>query len=246
MASPALRVFLDAGHGGLLRAEGGQLHYPTPGKRYRFLDPQGNPVEHVFHPGVEAGLILEGVINRAVASRLATLLLGMGVEVHDVAGERQLTEPPRDDGSDLEQDDTPLSRRVAYANRFDPSTSIYVSVHANAIGRASEGPSQSASGFSIFTSPGKTGSDKIATSVYTAMSREVGIRLRARPGDLSDGDVDHEAAFYVLRNTRCRALLGEVGFFTHLGDAKFMATPHGQLHIARGYRSGLAPFLATR
>jgi N-acetylmuramoyl-L-alanine amidase len=66
-----------------------------------------------------------------------------------------------------------------------------------------------------------------------------------RRGDWGDGDADYEAGFYVLKNTASAAVLGEVGFFTNITDARFLDSSEGQQRIARAYLQGVQPFLST-
>tara|TARA_R100000664_G_C2690974_1_gene95095 strand:- start:263 stop:490 length:228 start_codon:yes stop_codon:yes gene_type:complete len=68
--------------------------------------------------------------------------------------------------------------------------------------------------------------------------------LPIRRGEWTDGDVDYEASFYVLRNTVSAAILGEVGFFTNITDARFLDSSEGQQRIARAYLAGVESFVA--
>lgn len=231
------RILLDYGHGGT-DARG---VYHTPGaKQYRFK-------------GVDGGADLwigEGDTNRETAWRLARLLAAVGIEVWDVVADRKLHAGTT--RLDLLAANVDLRDRVRNANRHDPKTTLLVSLHSNAQGDKLEGPSLSWRGISIYTSRGQTRSDEVATSLHHAFAAGVAgkgllSRTRMLPGEtVQDGDPDYEADFYVLKHTRCPAVLGEVGFFTNLDDARILLDPRGQWEIAACYFAGLLPFLALR
>lgn len=101
-----------------------------------------------------------------------------------------------------EEEDISLSMRVQRANKYwqeHPEVEcIYVSVHANAGG---------GHGIEVFTSPGFTRSDDIAT-VFLNKLGMMFPEARKRV-DMSDGDPDKEANFYVLKKTAMAAILTE-------------------------------------
>lgn len=118
--------------------------------------------------------------------------------------------------------DISLQERVARANAIAKKYDcLFVSVHANAGG---------GTGWEIFTSIGETKSDKYAT-VFTkeAMNKLPGWRIRK---DLSDGDPDKEANFYVLKNTICPAVLTENMFMDTEKDCRFIMSEEGRRIIA--------------
>lgn len=209
-------VLLDYGHGGMIEGV-----YQTAGKQYHFTD-QRRPLS-----------IYEGVVNRRIAAKLATMLIPH-VRVFDVVANRELTSEYVAPET-LTQADVSLSQRVANANaqRVD---AVLVSIHANAIGAGIEGPSQSARGASVYTSRGTTGSDAVATSVVDALDSVTPLRVRR---DMSDGDADYEADFYVLHRTAMPAILSENGFFTNIDDARFLLSDEGSTLIAKAHFEGL-------
>jgi N-acetylmuramoyl-L-alanine amidase len=82
---------------------------------------------------------------------------------------------------------------------------IYVSIHLNAAG--SDGKWHNGTGWEIYTSPGKTKSDRLATCLYESAKKNLpNVKFRT---DFSDGDPDKEANLYVLKNTNCPAVLTE-------------------------------------
>ena len=216
-------IVVDYGHGGMI---GGK--YQTAGKQYTFTD----------HGDYWIG---EGVTNRKCAAKLIGLAIEAGVRVWDAVARREWTEAPSWD--QLEQRDTSLSSRVAYANELQRRKCIYLSLHSNAIGNSSVGPSQNARGVEMYTSPGQTSADPIATSLVEAFRANVSDGMPVRRGDTSDGDPDREASFYVLRKTAGPAVLGEVGFFVNIDDARYLDSCDGQQAIAKAYLDGVLPFV---
>lgn len=236
--------FGDKGHV-LFDPEGDS--YTTPGKRY-IHEPSG----FAYY---------EGVGNRVQASILSVLLLGMNVRVFSTLHRSEITPGhhgwPKNwlDGSWWPHRDVSLADRVDYADdvhaRMIRETGLgvlTVSLHGNAIGRVSRGPSQSPRGVSVFTSVGQTSSDPVADSVWRSFKdrEDQPYSLRARSPDWSDGDADHEAAFYVLRKTAGPAILTEAGFFTNLEDAKIMASHAGANAIATSIFLGIRDFLTPK
>ena len=136
----------------------------------------------------------EGMWNRWVVNRLIERLDRLGIPYV------QTSPGP---------DDCPIFERALFANlvyREHPGAWL-LSVHANAGG--GRGPE-------IFTSPGDTAADPIATTVMDHVSAVCGIgSVRS---DWSDGDVDKETRFAILTDTECPAVLLEVGF---MDDAVF-------------------------
>lgn len=152
--------------------------------------------------------IYEGVINRSITDLVKKQLIALRIDYAIVADPIE---------------DTPLSVRVSRADAVyaKDRRAVYLSIHSNA-GKGS--------GFEIFTSPGQSKSDKIANifcSVYQNQFPEFLMRF-----DLSDGDADKEADFYVLRKTDCPALLVENLFFDNLKEAEYLMSTKGQQRIA--------------
>lgn len=171
--------------------------YVTAGKRAKLPD---------------GTMIYEGVENRKIVDKIAKELEKRGINY-------KFTVNPND------YRDISLGSRVKYANKFDPSKTLFVSVHNNASGGQGNG-------FEIFTSIGETKSDIAATLIGRSIkSLYDRLKLRLR-FDYSDGDLDKESNFYVLRNTRCPAVLIEYLFFDNERDAKFLQNEKFQLDLA--------------
>lgn len=160
---------------------------------------------HTFTDGLT---IYEGVINRAIADQVAKALkrenICFSIVYDDV-------------------DDTPLPARARGANAIHSHypNAFLLSIHSNAGGGA---------GFEVFTSPGKTKSDDYAEIIarrYIADFPDFKFR-----SDLSDGDHDKEARFYMLTETNCPAVLVENLFFDNRKEAEFLLSSDGQFRIA--------------
>lgn len=126
--------------------------------------------------------------------------------------------------------DISLSERVRRVNnvcsKVGVRSVICVSIHVNA---ASNGKWSKARGWSCFTSKGKTKSDTLATMLYEeAEKRLVGKAMRK---EMSDGDPDWEEGFYILKNTRCPAVLTENFFMDNRDDLAYLTSEEGRKAI---------------
>lgn len=170
--------------------------------------------------------IFEGDVNRKIAGFLIEELEAIGVESFN------LTTGSRD---------IPLPERVFKANEVDKLTNddcIYISIHCNAAGV------RNASGWEIFTSKGQTGSDKVATSIGERFKLDFPeLRMRF---DYSDGDLDKEAGFFVLRKTSMKAVLIEYGFMTNKEGCVKLLNPDYQRSLAKATALGIKDYLSAK
>lgn len=153
--------------------------------------------------------LFEGEFNRDVVNRIAALCEGNCIDYHILVPE---------------QEDISLGERVRRANRLHKNQKcIYVSIHANAGG---------GTGWEVFTSPGDTKADPIAT-VFAKKAAASFPDFRMRK-DLSDDDPDKEASFYVLKHTRMPAILTENFFMDRLSpDCELLFSHSGRQQIAQ-------------
>lgn len=161
--------------------------------------------------------LFEGVFNRRVVEKIKYHLNLLGIEYLDVVNTNY---------------DTSLVKRVAKANEEAKKVKncIYVSIHANA------GP-ETAAGYEIFTSKGKTNSDTLASKIVTEFSKlSPDTKLRI---DNSDGDVDKEEDFYVLKNTSMPSVLVECGFMTNFEECKKLMSDEYQEILAKSTALGI-------
>ncbi len=159
----------------------------------------------------DESILYEGEFNRAIVNRLIEMLTTERINYVNIVPELE---------------DISLNERVKRANSYhDQSSCIYISIHANAGG---------GKGYEIYTSPGTTNSDKVATVFYKAFRKEFP-RIKMR-SDLSDGDVDKEANFYVLKNTKMPAALTENFFMDNKNECKkYLMTKEGRDRVASAH-----------
>ncbi|WP_422083493.1 N-acetylmuramoyl-L-alanine amidase [Ulvibacterium sp.] len=138
--------------------------------------------------------LFEGEFNRAIVNGIIQELTKFRIPYVNIAPEYR---------------DVRLETRINRANQYSPRNSFYLSVHSNAGG---------GHGSEIFTSPGNTKSDRIATVFGEAYLRTFPDRkLRT---DFTDGDLDKERRFYVLTRTRMPAILTENFFMDNEEECK--------------------------
>lgn len=135
-----------------------------------------------------------------------------------------------------EEHDVPLVERVKRANAIykKDKDSFLISIHANAGG---------GTGFEVFTSVGQTTSDLIAAHIFVAA--RVHLPKIKKRVDRSDGDMDKEAHFYILRNTHCPAVLTENLFMDHPEDCKILFSQEGRKKIALLHVEGIVNYIKS-
>jgi len=146
-------------------------------------------------PKWSRGVLYEGMFNRWVVNRIIEKLDRANIPYYHLAPE--LT-------------DTSLKTRVKRANKIykeDRDTYI-LSIHANAGG---------GKGIEGFTTKGNTRSDAIGEMFMRTLIDRMD-RLQNFRVDTSDGDLDKEANFYILRKPAAPAFLLEAGFMDHQKD----------------------------
>ncbi len=138
--------------------------------------------------------LFEGEFNRAIVNGIIQELTKLNISYVNIAPEYW---------------DVRLETRVKRANQYATKKSFYLSIHANAGG---------GKGSEIFTSPGDTKSDKIATIFGNSYKKEFPSKLLRT--DFTDGDLDKERRFYVLTKTKMPAILTESFFMDNEEECK--------------------------
>lgn len=141
--------------------------------------------------------------------------------------------------------DVPLAERARRVNelcgRLGTSNVILISIHCNAAGNGSEW--MQARGWAAYTSKGKTKADKLAECLYNAASCHLtGQKLRK---DYSDGDSDWEESFYILRKTKCPAVLTENFFQDNKDDVDYMLSSDGKQNIINTHVDGIIQYIES-
>ena len=189
----------------------------------------------VIDPGHAGRNVDPGAVNSAtglqeadialiVSRRVESLLLEAGHEV-------KLT---RTDWEQAETDD--LNVRTSLSN--DWGADLFVSIHCNSA------VSPNAAGYEVWTSPGDTEGDALATCIYA----QIAIEFPDRTGraDYSDGDPDKESRFYVLVHTNAPACLVEMAFISNDEEAALLSDVAWQTRYARAIALGAADYAALK
>ena len=166
-------------------------------------------------------VVYEGVFNRNVVNNMKQMMRDACISFIDVVSSNN---------------DVSLGERMRRANELNGLYKndykvLYLSIHGNAGG---------GTGLEIYTSEGETLSDKygqiIAEQLIEMFPDE---KFRQ---DTSDGDLDKESNFYVLRKTACPAVLTENFFFDRMKDAILMDSEKGQMAIAQAHMNAVHIF----
>lgn len=128
-----------------------------------------------------------------------------------------------------ELNDIPLYQRVNRVNHIcnvnGAKNCLLISVHSNA------SANHNASGWEVWTSPGKTLSDDYAEIFYKrAQAAFPSWKMRC---DTTDGDHDKESRFTILQKSLCPALLTENFFMDFEMDCRFIMSEEGRSQIAQ-------------
>ncbi len=115
--------------------------------------------------------------------------------------------------------DISLQERCRRANEYD--NAILLSIHANAGG---------GTGWECYTSKGNTRADYYATILCNEVEKAFpNERMRF---DMGDGDPDKEESFYILKHTKCPAILSENFFMDTEKDCRLIMSEKGRKMIA--------------
>ena len=126
-----------------------------------------------------------------------------------------------------------------YCKKFGTSNCIYVSIHVNAAG--GDGKWHTATGWEAYTTKGVTKADSLAEKLYQAAESNLkGQKIRK---DLSDGDSDKEANFYVLKHSYCPAVLTENFFQDNKDDVAFLLSEEGFNKIVNLHVEGIINYI---
>lgn len=162
-----------------------------------------------------------------------------------------------------EDTDVSLSERCrrvnALCNEHGKDNVLLVSIHSNAAG--ADGKWKTAGGWCVYTSPGKTKSDTLATEIWNAANEwlkpyidrfpllqskgEYDSKQRPIRADWSDGDPDYEARFTILTGTKCAAVLTESLFQDNKSDVDFLLSTEGKNAITSLHVNSIIQYINT-
>lgn len=166
--------------------------------------------------------------NREIASGIVCRLTALGYDA-------ELTVPEQEDVSLQER----CNRVNQLCNLLGTENVIFLSVHANAAGNGSSW--MDARGWECYTTPGNTKSDTLATCLYNSAENIFqGMKIRK---DMSDGDLDKEANFYVIKHTKCPAVLTENFFYDNKEDLAYLQSDEGKKQIIEAHVRGIIDYV---
>ena len=175
------------------------------------------------------GQFREPFYNREIARRVVSDLRDRGLDA-------ELLVP--------EDDDISLAERVRRVNTacflLGKQNVILVSIHVNAAGNGSKW--LNATGWSVYTCKGQTASDKLAECLCQAAIKNFpGQRIRT---DMSDGDMDWEEGFYILRKSLCPVVLTENFFMDPRSDLEYLQSRAGKQAVVDTHVEGIVEYLS--
>ena len=104
-----------------------------------------------------------------------------------------------------------------------------------------------ARGWSVWTTPGQTESDKVANDLYeAAVQKFTPKNLNIRQQLFPDGDPDYEEYFYVLKNTKCPAVLIENFFMDNKEDYEYLMSDESIEDCSEVIVNGLVAYIQKR
>lgn len=191
------------------------------------------------------GKFREAIYSREIGRGIKAKLEALGYTVaFDYDGDK-LPKTMQTPMARLEQQ-RELALRVANVNQmckdYGSSNVIYVSVHVNAAG--ADGKWHEARGWSVYTSPGRTMADNLATCIWNRAAINLPhSHKNALRADWSDKDPDYEAALYVLTKSACPAVLTENLFMDNREDVAYLTSDEGRHAIERLHVEGIVDYI---
>lgn len=147
-------------------------------------------------PKWKKGQYLEYLGTRAIRKFLAEMLDECDIPYHYVTVGNK----------DIDLDDR-VDIVNQYCRAYGAGNCLLISIHSNGF------KDEEANGWEVFTTRGTTKSDAYATELFHQMQKE--FPNQKYRTDKKDGDVDKEANFYIIANSKCPAILSENFFHTN-------------------------------
>lgn len=190
--------------------------------------------------------LMEYKYSREIAERIVNTLKAQGYDAQRIV---------------TEETDISLGERCRRVNKIcdqvGKANVICVSIHINAAG--GDGKWKSAGGWCVYTSPGKTKADDLATILWNTAQEKLkdyidgfekakaegkyDCKQKPMRADWSDGDPDYEARFYILMNTKCPCVLTESLFQDNKADVDFLLSEQGKQAIVNLHVEGIKKYI---
>lgn len=119
---------------------------------------------------------------------------------------------------------------------------LCVSIHCNAAGNGDKW--MNATGWEIWTSPGKTKSDVLADH-FVMMAKRHFDSQTIREWKQVDGERDKEAKFTILTDTLCPAVLTENFFMDSKKDVNYLLSDEGRSAVVRCHIDAIVSYIES-
>lgn len=177
------------------------------------------------------GKLLESAYTREIASKVVYALRRLGYNA-------ELLVPEIYDVRLLER----VHRVNVKCQSLGKDNVLCVSIHCNAAGNGKEW--LKATGWEIWTSPGKTKSDDLADHFVTMAKRHFENQT-IREWKKVDGERDKEARFTILTDTLCPAVLTENFFMDSRKDVKYLLSDEGRNAVIRCHVDAIVSYIES-
>jgi N-acetylmuramoyl-L-alanine amidase len=177
------------------------------------------------------GKLRESAYTREIASRVVSALRKLGYTA-------ELLTPEVYDVRLLER----VHRVNVKCQSLGKNNVLCVSIHCNAAGNGSKW--LNATGWEIWTSPGKTKSDTLADH-FVQMAKRHFDGQKIRECKQVDGERDKEARFTILTDTLCPAVLTENFFMDNKEDVKYLLSDEGKSAVVRCHVDSIISYIES-
>lgn len=177
------------------------------------------------------GKLIEATYTREIASKVVSELRRLGYNA-------ELLTPEVYDVKLLER----VHRVNVKCQSIGKENILCVSIHCNAADNGSKW--MDATGWEIWTSPGKTKSDDLADH-FMSMAKRHFDGQTIREWKQVDGERDKEAKFTILTDTLCPAVLTENFFMDSKKDVKYLLSTEGRSAVIRCHVDAIVSYIAA-
>ena len=176
------------------------------------------------------GKLIEATYTRDIASKVVSGLRRLGYYA-------ELLTPETYDVSLIDR----VHRANVKCQSLGKDNVLCVSIHCNAAGNGKQW--EKATGWEIWTSPGKTKSDDLADH-FVKMAKRCFEGQTVREWNKVDGERDKEAKFKILTGTLCPCVLTENFFMDSKKDVNYLLSQEGKSAVVRCHVDAIVSYLA--